>query len=254
MSISGKNFNTQNGNYDGSGGIFPERSDDEQANILASFLPDGVVLKAKYLKNKNLFRLLRGFGKTYLRLESKVNELVNGRVLTESTAALDRWENVAGVPDECYKEIGSIDSRQRYTIGKLSSDGVSTAAELKWLCSVFGYDVDVIPGHYFWRNPDARVEFSSEKESRFTIVFQVHTMTSIKSDSVFTFTFPIIFGEDFRGIVQCFIETVIDANVNGLWINADDLGGVVKDKIGEADVYKDLIGAPDTYKDDIDVE
>ena len=214
---------SNNKNYDGSNGIYPERTDEQHATILGRYLNDGRHLISKKITTKNLYKTISAISKTFKRVEEKANELVNGRLLTEYTTSLGEWERVVGVPDEHYDGRGSLANRQRYAIAKLSADGVSTTAELEWLCGLLGYVVTVTPGYHYWLYPDTRVSFADEEESLFTIVFEVDYANSVQNSSVFPYTFPFVFGEDFEVTMQSFIRSIIDVTVNAQFIPLVDI-------------------------------
>lgn len=238
----------QDSNYKGTDGIYPKRTEDEHALILGRFLNDGRHLVSKRITTKTLFKFLKGVAKSFKSIEEKANELINGRLLTESTTNLDEWERVVGVPDECYDGLGTIENRQRYTLAKLSADGVSTAEQLEWICSVLGFSVTIIPGHFFWDNPDPRVSLSTEKESRFTIVFEIDFLQSIASPDTFSYTFPFIFGENPERIMKCFMRKIIDSNVNAQfiskasfnWQNTVDTGPEYQNTVDTGEYYQNV--------------
>lgn len=231
------------------------RTDDEHARITADYQQNGLHYKAKRLASKVMYRFFKGTSKEFGRLEGYLNAVTDGVVITESPDFLPQWEKAVGIPDEYFPANATAAERQRHVVTKLAAEGISTAEEMEFLCSLMGFDVTVYPGHYFWANPDPRVSFSTERESRFTVVFEFDLLNSAPevAPNLFPVPFPWVFSSNNFNIIQSFMLSVIPANCNGLFITKENIGGVIKDEIGESEVWKDLIGSPDVYKDDISV-
>jgi uncharacterized protein YmfQ (DUF2313 family) len=227
------------------------KTEEEHNEITAKYLLDGRHMRAKFIDGKVMFLYNLALSKAFKRVEEKLNEFALGRILTKSTVFVPEWEKAVQIPDDNLPGTGTIENRQRQALGKLSSDDMHTAEELEWLCSVFGFSVTVWPGHYFWRNPDIRVSFSSEKESRFTIVFEYDLTQSpaASGSGVFPVPFPWKFYSNTFNILQSYMLTIIDSNVNGLWINANAFDNVLKDTIDDETVLKDTIDDPEVLKD-----
>ena len=231
------------------------RTNDEHARISADYQQNGLHMKAKRLPSKVMYKFFKGISVEFSRLEGYLNSVTDGMLVTSSTDFVPEWENAVGIPDDSFPANGTADERQRHIVTKLASEGVSTASEFEWLCSLMGFSVTVYPGHYFWLNPDPRVTFDNVRESRFTIVFETDFFLSepeVKAN-LFPVPFPWQFTSNNYNIMQEFLLSIIPANCNGLFITKENIGGVIKDEIGESEVWKDFIDSDEVYKDDISV-
>jgi hypothetical protein len=192
----------------------------EHTVISAAYQLGGVHLQAFRIPGKNLFKWLKAMSTEFARLETALNEFVDGRIVTKYPTFVPEWEKAVGIPDEDFQGTGLVEGRRRHVVTKLAAEGVSTADELVWLCSFMGFVVTVTPGHYYWDNPDPRVVFSSEKESRFTFVFEADPIRSspINEAQLFPVPFPWPFAYDDYNALQGFMLKVIPANCNALWI------------------------------------
>jgi hypothetical protein len=217
----------------------------EHTMISAAYQLGGIHLQSFRIPGKNLFKWLKAMSTEFANIESALNDFVDGRIITKSTTFLPEWEKSAGIPDDDFPAIGTAEERRRHVVTKLASEGVSTADELEWLCSLMGFSVKVYPGHYFWTNPDSRVSFSTERESRFTVVFEVDFDESIPEviPEFFPVPFPWTFRSNNYNVLQSFMLSVIPSNCNGLWINADDEAWIsVPDSFAEAVISNPVEG------------
>lgn len=230
----------------------PTRTEDQQTKITADYLPNGMLMKAKRVQTSNLYKLLKGLSQEFGRLEGYLSSMVDGRIVTESQQFFEEWEQTVGIPDGSFPAIGTAEERRRHVVTKLSSEGISTADELEWLCWQMGFFVTVRPGHYFWDHPDPRVTLASERESRFTVVFDVEFAHSLPEvlPTRFPVPFPWVFASSNYNVLQEFMLQVIPANCNAIWITdydhevwLDTLGGspIMLDTLGGSPIVEDTM-------------
>ena len=202
--------------------MLPTRTKDEQTRITADYMPNGKHLAAKRMPSRNMYKWFAGLSGEFARMENALNAFADGWNITKSTGMLPQWEKATGIPDQNFSGRGTPIERQKGAIAKLAAEGVSTKADLEWLCSLMGFHVEVYPGHYFWLNPNPLVgSFSSEKESRFTIVFEVDFFQSDPEvlPTLFPITFPWVFGPSVYNSMRGFMLDIIPANCNARWIS-----------------------------------
>jgi hypothetical protein len=201
--------------------LFPTRTDDEQARITANYLPNGFAYVAKHLPAKTMYKFIKGVSKEFGRLEAKYSEVAAGWLLTKSAGLMETWEKTLLIPDGKIPGSGTTEERRLEALMKLAAEGIQTADDYEWWLSLGGISATVWPGHYFWTNPDPRVPaFSSEKESRFTLVIEADLPAS-DPDSLpnfFPVPFPWVFKSSIYSVAQKFIECVKPANVQLVWI------------------------------------
>ena len=204
------------------------RTKDESARITADYQENGTHMRAKRIRSKNMYKFFRALGCEFSRAEEKISEIFDGRLITKSLTFLADWELAVGIPDDSFPAIGTAADRQKAVVTKLAAEGVHTKDELEWLCSLMGFKVEVIPGHYFWTNPDPRIDppFASEKESRFTVVFEMDFANSDPESqpNLFPVDFPWQFTSNNYNILQKFMLSVIPATVNARFIVKPDTG------------------------------
>jgi hypothetical protein len=110
--------------------------------------------------------------------------------------------------------------------------------------------VTVYPGKFFWLNPDPRVgSFSSIKEARFTIVFEVDFTLSDPEflPTLFPIRFPWRFGSSNYGTMRRFFDELIPANCNARWISKSR--GYIYDIASATDIIENVASATDVIED-----
>lgn len=207
--------------------MYPTRSDEEHARITADYLLDGIATQAKRIVSTNTFKFLKGLSKEFGRLEDTINTFASGWNITKTSQFVEEWEKTQGIPDNEFPATGGSENRRKQAHAKLAAEGLSTKDDIEWLLSLLGWEVVAYPGYYFILNPDPRVPtFSSDKEARFTLVVEV--FNSLSDPTVVPQTFPIpfpwVFGLNHFFIAQNFLRTIIDANVQLVWIFGDGTG------------------------------
>lgn len=225
-----------------------ERTDDEHNKITAGYLLDGRHMRAKHIPSKIMFKYNRALSKVFSRVEKALNDFVDGKLITKSTAFLDDWEKTTGIPDNSLPGTGDVESRRRQTQMKLSVEGVYSADDWVWICSIMGFIVQVIPGHTLYLSGDPRVSFATEKESKFTTVFEVdrNLSTPVNDSPSFPVSWPWFFYSNDLEVLKDFVLEYIDTNVNAVWI---DKATVIKSLFGASIVLKDQYGNSNVLKD-----
>lgn len=227
----------------------PARTDDQQQRITANYMPHGTGMDAKNRVGKTMFKQLRALSKTFNRVETAINDFLNGIVITKSSNFVDEWEKTLGVPDESFFTQESDEERRRYCVLKLSAENMATKEELEWLLGTYGISCTVYPGLYFYYNynPDVGT-FSSIKEARFTIVFGVDLLASEPAvyEGSFPWTFPHYFSRNRVKIAQDFMREIIPANVNARWFYDGD---IIQDSSTETEIWQDDSASTDIIQD-----
>jgi uncharacterized protein YmfQ (DUF2313 family) len=200
--------------------FLPRRTDDEQAKITADFLPNGRNWAWKRDTSSDGYKFLKGASKVFSRIESVINDFMAGLDITNNTSLLSRWEGAVRIPDSDFQTTGSDAMRQKHAITKMSSDGVLSRDEMKWLCGKMGMSVNVFTGMDFYTSGDPRAgAWLSKKQARFTIVIEYFPNESeFDGANVFPLSFPIQFTQNHFDVMQRYIDRVIPGNVRCRWI------------------------------------
>ena len=193
----------------------PVRNIEEQAQSLANYLPGGRLFKAANIRNSNFRKLLRGLAQELIKADDFIRVYQDEIIPNETVSFIDEWEAAVGIPDDCFSGAGTLTERRSHVLIKLASLGVQTAEDFIELGALFGIVLDVRSGSvngnfplvFPWRF------YPSAIEARFTIVVSF----TVTEANRFPLTFPIIFGDEQIGILECLFRKLKPANCDILF-------------------------------------
>jgi len=186
--------------------LFIENDINKQAQSLADYLPNGKVWQAKNIAGSNFRKLLLGLGAELLRTEQKMNEVISEFYFTSTTQLIKEWEKTLGIPDDCISIADTLQGRINNILLKLSMWEVVTAQDFVNIAQVVGLTTTVSGGKR-WQTETPTIDFSSDKEARFTIVVDFYI-----PKTTFPYEFPITFGSPLVKIVIAIFEKLKPAN------------------------------------------
>jgi len=194
---------------------FKRRDVEEFTTSLAAYMPNDELFASKSIRDSNFRKFLRGLSWELYRANGFLREYADGVIPDRTEKFLDEWESALGIPDGCFTGAGSLDDRRRDVLIKLASLGVQTADDFVALAAMFGVTVTVRPGRAFSTFPleFPILLFDTVKESRFTLVVDF----TVQAANVFPMTFPIIFGTETLGTLECLFRRLKPANCNILF-------------------------------------
>lgn len=189
---------------------FQRRSLEEYTDSLARYLPGGELFASRSIQNSNFRGLLRGLATEIFRANGYLREYAQQVIPDETEKFLDEWESALGIPDACFSGGGTIAERRRDVLIKLASLGVQTTEDFEALATMFGLTVTVRPAREFTVFPleFPVLLFDTIKEAMFTIVVDF----PVTASNQFTLTFPIVFGDETIGVLECLFRRLKPAN------------------------------------------
>ena len=199
--------------------LFKSTSVEQQAQIIANYLPNGDLFQGK-MQDESVYRnFLRGLGYTNKTVADLLELFAQELDIETTSFFLDEWEASVGIPDSCfegkYDSTGSLRSetlRRRDILVKLASLGLQTSADFVALGVLLGFDSPPIEV-YSQAEPPYSV---AGTDAKFTIVIKY----AFTYDYAFTYTFPIHFGSDSSiGILICLFEKLKPANCRIIYDN-----------------------------------
>jgi uncharacterized protein YmfQ (DUF2313 family) len=186
---------------------------DTEATLAAAYLPPGLAFASKLNSASNLSKLFRGFGRTFLTVRNDVDALEEHLPPDRTVKFLEEWERDLEIPDQCIPLFETADERRAMILLKLTAMNIQTNADFVALAAAFGITVTVEGGIVSFNdgNPHA---FSDETEARYTIVITF----VVDLPESFPYTFPITFGNETLGILQCLFTKLKPANCQVLFV------------------------------------
>jgi uncharacterized protein YmfQ (DUF2313 family) len=191
--------------------LFQEHTQEEMANSIADYLPNGPLFLSKKLSGTKLRSLLIGLAQQIMIAENKLELTWQELDPSTTTLLIEEWESAVGIPDECFDQFGTLADRRRNVLVKLNSS-IQTEQDFIDLAALFGFTIQISIGSEVSTFPMTFPFplFSSEKEIRFTLIIDFN----VPSSSSFPFTFPFVFEDGGVAEVKCLFEKLKPANVN----------------------------------------
>jgi len=201
--------------------LFKEHNPDQQAEILAGKFPHGRFTLAKYIQTTNLYKLLKGLGTEYFRLEGNLNYASDEFSLIRTNDLINDWEKEYAINSGCFAGITktqTIEERINNILTQISMDGTSTDEQFEAVALKLGFVVTVESGIDYISFPLTfpYVTIATEREARFTIVVD---MANIESSGGYPYEFPFVFGDNIAAVLKCFFDKLKPSNVQLLYVN-----------------------------------
>lgn len=182
-----------------------ENIEENQADYLARYLPDGNAWKAKWIEGSNLRKLLIGLGKEFGNIEQRNAWLKRELNILTTEDLIEYWEKDYGIPDEIFSITGkSIKERQLNLAIKEMMNGADNAPSWEYIAKQFGYKVKVYAGtdktKFTYTFP---INFTDYP--KYTIVVDLY---DIYPPAYFTLIFSFVFGESRALLLQKIFEVI----------------------------------------------
>jgi len=184
------------------------RTIEDQAQSLANYLPGGRVFTPKNDPNSNLRAVLRGMASELFTADGYIRTYQQEIIPDETVLFIDEWERAVGIPDSCFKGTGTIDERRLHVLVKLASLGVQTAQDFIDLAALFGVTITVTAGSTSGGFPMTFPIRLFGPAAYFTIIVQF----TVESIERFPLTYPITFGDETIGLLECLFTKLKPAN------------------------------------------
>jgi uncharacterized protein YmfQ (DUF2313 family) len=180
----------------------------EHTQSLANYLPGGRVFAQKNKSGSNLRKLLRGLATEVLRADEFIRTYEQEVIPDQTTLFIDEWEQAVGIPDSCFKGTGTIEQRRTHVLIKLASLGVQTEQDFIDLAALFGVTVTIEQGSTQGAFPMTFPLLLLGDAAYFTIIVRYSDVSAAR----FPHTFPITFGAEAIGIMECLFTKLKPAN------------------------------------------
>lgn len=186
----------------------------QQADIIASKIPDGKAWADKYIDGTVMRNLLIGYGLEFMRLEGNLNYTSDELSLIRTQDLINDWEVEYGIAKSCFadQEASTLEARINNILIMIAANGTSTEEQFENIALLLGLNVDVEPGHSLLTKFTLTFPFtffSDVVDARYTIVV---TFLDALEAAEFTHTFPFVFGDTRVGLLKCFFNILKPAN------------------------------------------
>jgi uncharacterized protein YmfQ (DUF2313 family) len=193
---------------------FVANSQEENAQSLADYLPNGALYLAKNLENTNFRKMLSSLALELIRKENVLETTADEYYPFLTANFLEEWEAALNIPDDCFTVVNTpIDQRRRQIVAKLAIDNIINKEDFIALARFFGFEISISSGFGASTFPMTfpAILGGETLESKFTMVV---TFKDEVSTDVFPYTFPMTFPTiPPRDFLECLIIKLAPANV-----------------------------------------
>jgi len=193
--------------------LFNILTPDQQAILLAKYLPSGKALIAKDNINSNLYKFIKSQAQEFSLISSKLNETICEYDAQKTTKYVEEYERMLGIPEAgCFNTNVTIVRRRNQIYAKLLAIGTQTCDDLVKVIAALGititcktgFECGVFPVSFPW------CFFGDTVAASHTLRI---TFIGFTDSNLFPVSFPWFFsGESYINNVKCFIESLIPAN------------------------------------------
>jgi len=186
--------------------IIENRTQPEQARILANYLRDDKLHEAKNQENSNLYKILVGLAEGWLDFRNNANAVVDNYNINNSLLLIEEWEQMVGIPDNIFDISGDIETRKRNVLLKLAGSKAETKEQFERIGEILGFDIKCETGYQYCVFPlRFPIIFATQEIMPFLIVITIDKKYQLQT---FPFSFPIEFKEDKASILKLFFDKI----------------------------------------------
>lgn len=182
--------------------LLDDRTPDEQATILAGYLPNDPLWDDKNVEASELRKILLGLASQWLDARETVNTVCREYDPATTTQLLSEWETTVGIPDGCFRTTGvSLEKRRQQVLLKLAGINVTTAKQFENIAQILGVSITVEAAKDSYSTTFEMtfpIVLLSESESIFTIIVTVYDITE-----GFPYTFPLSLSDGIISLLRC---------------------------------------------------
>jgi uncharacterized protein YmfQ (DUF2313 family) len=191
--------------------ILKERTEEEQATVLAGYLPNDQLWLDKNVDNSPLRGILLGLASQWIDFRNSGNELCEQYDPTTTTSLIEEWEAFVGIPDHCFDNTGSLELRRKNILLKLAGINATTAKQFEDIAAILGFDVTVEPGA---DSPSSTFPMTfpfllvDPDDAPFVIIVNIDD----PGTEGFPYTFPFTLSSGVSELLQCLFDKLKPAN------------------------------------------
>ena len=186
------------------------RTNEEQAEVLSSYLPTNDLFGKKNDLTSNFRRLLLGLSPEFRRVRDVIRTIRNEYFPETTTNFIENWERQLNIPDDCIDVSADIEERRKNVMLKLNGVNISTNKEIENMLAAAGIEAKVQNALDICTLPlTLPFILVSEQEMPFTIII---TLDSSLEPQGFPLTLPFTLSSQAPSNIQCLLRKYIPAH------------------------------------------
>jgi len=190
--------------------MIENRTQQEQARVLANYLRNDNLHEAKNKENSNLYKVLVGLAEGWLDFRNNANDIIDNYNINNSLLLIDEWEKAVGIPDNVFSVASDIETRRRNVLLKIAGSKAETKEQFERIGEILGFNIQVEPAFKYSKfTYTFPVLLVSETSIPFVIVINIDK--SLKPNG-FPFTFTLNFSINPADILKLFFNKIKPSN------------------------------------------
>lgn len=192
---------------------------------LANYMPGGRLFEAKNIADSDFRKLLAGWSQEILRAELKLEEFADEIYIQNTTKYIKEWENVVGIPDECFQPVEStysggiiglgtpLETRRKWVITKMALMNTLGLEDWEFIAEYLGFEVEIRYGTDYSEIPALIPMFiGGAKWSKFTMVIVIKGV-DFEGDTI-PLPIPATIGSNPALMLECIYNKIKPVDVN----------------------------------------
>jgi uncharacterized protein YmfQ (DUF2313 family) len=119
------------------------RTTQEQADVLASYLPDNAIFVEKNNLDSNYRKLLNGLALEFKRIRDVINSIRSDYFPENTTEFIENWEAQLNIPDDCIDVSTDISERRNNVMLKLNGVNATTKEDFEAMIAAAGIEATI---------------------------------------------------------------------------------------------------------------
>jgi len=186
------------------------RTNEEQAEVLSSYLPANDLFGKKNDLTSNLGKFLLGLSPEFRRVREVIRTIRNEYFPETTTNFIENWERQLNIPDDCIDVSADIEERRKNVMLKLNGVNISTNKEIENMLAAAGIEAKVQNALDICTLPlTLPFILVSQQEMPFTIII---TLDSSLEPQGFPLTLPFTLSSQAPSNIQCLLRKYIPAH------------------------------------------
>lgn len=188
----------------------PNYTREQQADILAQYLPDNACYQSAWDDGSVLRNILLGLASQWMGIRAFLNDTYDEWDPNTTTQFITEWEATVGIPDDCIPVASTLEQRRKNILLKLGGMDAETEAQYQNIANILGFSITLEKASDLTFPLKFPIVLINQDEAPFTLIIRVSGLTNIKS---FPLKFPLDFSSNSSYVLECLLNKVKQSHI-----------------------------------------
>jgi uncharacterized protein YmfQ (DUF2313 family) len=190
--------------------MIENRTQQEQARVLANYLRNDNLHEAKNKEDSNLYKILIGLAEGWLDFRENAKDIIDNYNINHSLLLIEEWEKAVGIPDNVFSVASDIETRRKNVLLKIAGSKAETKEQFEKIGKILNFDIKCETGYQYCVFPlRFPLIFATQEVMPFLIVI---TIDKKYQPQTFPLSFPIEFKTDQASILKLLFDKIKPSN------------------------------------------